>query len=793
MTEAIRKSVLRVAQTHSPLFTGGHAAITADESFLVATAGNDVNVVDLTTGARRVLVGNSDDATCFAVKPDGRHAVVAYRSLLLSYFDFVTGQHLRSWKAHQAPVLVMAFDATSTLVATGSADSTIRVWDVDRGFATHWFKGHSGVVSAVTFFNSVSSTKKPVVRLASASDDCKIRIWDLESKSCTAVLDGHVSVVRGLSFSPDGLYLISGGRDSVINLWDLKSGEALRTVPVNESVETTGCIPLAASRKIWPKAKGPIVFAGGERGVIRIWDMATGACLQTQPSSGSSPHQIALSYFLPTANELVIVTTDQNILFVSLSEGLSTDRQIIGYNDEIVDLQYVTPDESKVALATNSEQIRLFDLTTPYSDILYGHTDAVICLSVSSDGLLLASGSKDRSGRIWRYKEETKKFFCAGLCLGHTEAIGAISISRKSNSFVITGGQDRTVKLWDTSSLKDATDKESHLKATYTVLAHDKDINSVAVAPNDKVFATGSQDRTAKIWSVKDGALLGVCKGHTRGVWSVQFSPVDQVLATSSGDKTIKFWSAADFSCLRTFHGHLNSVLRIHFVSLGMQLLSVGSDGLLKLWNIKDSDCAGTFDNHSDKVWALTVHKSEKLFLTGSADSTLTVWEDWTKESKELESQEMDLRTQKEQDLSNAVHRKDFLHAFALCMELDKPMRLLTLLEELGRLNPDPHSKSGMASVDEFIAKMDTTKLEQLLKYVRDWNTRNKHTHIAQLVLNIVLTAFTYEELFKVPSIKELMEALIPYTERRYAHTDELLKRSYVVSFTLSKMDDLLG
>jgi U3 small nucleolar RNA-associated protein 13 len=83
-------------------------------------------------------------------------------------------------QAHEAPVLTMAFDATSTLVATGSADSTIKVWDVDRGHATHSFKGHSGVISALAFFNSKKGKNR--ILLASASDDCKVRVWDLNSK-----------------------------------------------------------------------------------------------------------------------------------------------------------------------------------------------------------------------------------------------------------------------------------------------------------------------------------------------------------------------------------------------------------------------------------------------------------------------------------------------------------------------------------------------------------------------------------------------------------------------------------
>lgn len=73
----------------------------------------------------------------------------------------------------------------------------------------------------------------------------------------------------------------------------------------------------------------------------------------------------------------------------------------------------------------------------------------------------------------------------------------------------------------------------------------------MAVAPNDKLLATGSQDRTAKLWALPQCQLLGVFSGHRRGLWCVQFSPTDQVLATASADGTVKLWALQDFSCLK--------------------------------------------------------------------------------------------------------------------------------------------------------------------------------------------------------------------------------------------------
>src|SRR5690348_3523509 len=82
---------------------------------------------------------------------------------------------------------------------------------------------------------------------------------------------------------------------------------------------------------------------------------------------------------------------------------------------------------------------------------------------------------------------------------------------------------------------KSDPDENLKLKSLYTHHAHDKDINTIAISPNEKIFATGSQDKTIKVWSTKDGKLVGKFLGHKRGVWSIDFSKVDQTLLSSSG------------------------------------------------------------------------------------------------------------------------------------------------------------------------------------------------------------------------------------------------------------------
>jgi U3 small nucleolar RNA-associated protein 13 len=193
---------------------------------------------------------------------------------------------------------------------------------------------------------------------------------------------------------------------------------------------------------------------------------------------------------------------------------------------------------------------------------------------------------------------------------------------------MFTGSQDRTIKMWDLSGVPTThgstengnTEHVIKCKSLSTHKAHDKDINSLDVAPNNRLLASGSQDRTAKVYEIEyvvgsgrkstqgEIKLLGTCKGHKRGVWNVRFGRTEKVLATGSGDKTVKLWSLDDFSCVKTFEGHTNSVLRVDFIDAGLQLVSAASDGLVKLWNVREEECVATLDNHEDKVRGVVVH-----------------------------------------------------------------------------------------------------------------------------------------------------------------------------------------
>ncbi|KAF9650547.1 WD40 repeat-like protein [Thelephora ganbajun] len=958
-----------------PLHTAGPVGLTPDGTRVITCVGERVVLTDIQSGRELCrFAGDTEPISSLAVSPCSKHLFVFSGSLSLRIFTLPISQSLQTnsdaknvvhpdrviSRAHEAPIHVCKVDPTSTYLASGSADGVVKVWDIHRGYITHVFKGHGGVVSALAFNYprdpSSITTGDVKMQLITGSVDTKIRIFDLGATVARAsgrpkpeaVLEGHVSVPRGLDVSQDGKWLLSAGRDSVVLLWDISPLRAskpaskgkekpseprlVKTIPVLDHVEAAGLLfpeeRLAGSSKN-ATSPGFRFFVAGARGVVTIWDTNNSTPLLTlgneKPNDKDESRQILDAVYLPTNSTIVSIHADQNILFHALFDA-SLQRQLIGFNDEIVDAVFLTTPpislplnsenggldharraDDRLAVAVNSSLIRIYDASGLDARLLEGHNDIVLCLDCSNDGAVLISGSKDSTARVWapisvppslralsgsraaiqigndnsslplafagNLSADSNGWQCVAVCDGHAESVGAVAVARQTKNtlegnppvpgdfdnhengrslrlkFTFTGSQDRTIKMWDLSGVS-AVVKASYpplasnfdfdpksqrngetrdlatpvrCKSLFTLKAHEKDINSLDVSPNDRFLASGSQDKTAKVYEIEYSTspvrgsfkLIGTCEGHKRGVWCVKFGRHEKVLATASGDKTVKLWSLSDFTCIKTFEGHTNSVLRVDFLSEGQQLVSSGSDGLVKIWDVRTEECVTTMDNHEDKVWALAISRDEKTIVSGSADSVITFWEDSTeKKVMEKERQRAELVSNpliREQDFLNYLSLRDYRNAILLALAMQQPGRLLSLFKSVrGGLDIEglnwSKSFTGSSAVDEVIRAMSAEDTITLIKYVRDWNSNAKTSEIAQEILYAIVKLRSAEEIMEMfrpqtaltgteqstdtaGGLKEIVDGLIPYTERHLARMERLIQESYVVDFLLEEMD----
>ncbi|KAK6936527.1 WD40 repeat [Dillenia turbinata] len=794
MTSVSLKKNYKCVPSLQQFYTGGPYVVSSDGSFLVCACDEAIKVVDCSNSSIiSTIEGDEERATALVLSPDDKLLFSTSHSRQIRVWDLSTLKCLRSWKGHEGPVLGMACDASGGLLATAGSDRKVLVWDVDGGFCTHFFKGHKGIVTTIMFHPDPNR-----LLLFSGSDDASVRVWDLMSKKCVATLEKHFSAVTSLS---------------VVNLWDLHDYGFRMTVPTYEAVEAVcavhsssvfGLILGSLRQRTGKKKSGSqaIYFITvGERGLVRIWNSEGAVCVLEQISSDvtlsvnedESRRGFTSAVMLPSDQGLLCVTADQQFLFYSLEKHseealkLILSKRLVGYNEEIVDMKFLGEEEQYLAVATNLEQVRVYDLASmSCSYVLAGHTEIVLCLDTclsSSGEVLIVTGSKDNSVRLWNSESKS----CIGVGIGHTGAVGAIAFSKERNpkrqrDFFVSGSVDRTLKVWSFDGLSYDEEKPTQIKAKATVAAHDKDINSVAISPNDGFVCSGSQDRTARVWRLPELVSVVELKGHKRGVWSVEFSPVDQCVLTASGDKTIKIWAISDGSCLRTFEGHTSSVLKAAFVTRGAQFISCGADGLVKLWTVKTGECIATYDQHEDKVWALAIGKKTEMLATGGGDAVVNLWHDCTASDKEEAFHKEEEAVIKGQELENALSDSDYTKAIQLAFELRRPHKLLELFSELCRKgDADGQIKIALRGLGK-------EEFRLLLEYIREWNTKPKLCHTAHFVLHHILSILSPTEIIEIRGIGELLEGLIPYSQRHFSRLDRLVRSTFLLDYTLTSM-----
>ncbi|XP_065062722.1 transducin beta-like protein 3 isoform X3 [Rhopilema esculentum] len=790
VSQHVLKTSFKVESKLEAFYTGGNIQFTSTGSNYFCGCGNKIQIIDTKSGRiAKSLQEDEDETTCFILSPNDEILVTASRSLLLRQWDWVNEKVTRKWKAiHHAPVVNMAFDPTSTLLATGSSDSTIKIWDIIKQYCTHNLRGSQGVVHLVQFHPDPTK----LMLFSSSADSC-IRIWDLSTSTCISTLKGHYSNVTSLSFFEDNEKMISAGRDKVVILWDLATRKSLKTIPVYEAVESVIVLPRDKELE-WcmtsEEEQNVKFITAGEKGIIRAWSVRDGKCIFAPERSANkavdsicenpAPSSTVIQCVLNEAlNCIVTVSDDQNIVLYDLN-SLKILKQFVGHLDEVLDLKFVGEDHSLLSVASNSPDVKVIDRETMDCRILNGHTDTIMALDASFDGKYIASCSKDNSLRIWRLGDD-KTFSCVALGVGHTHAVGTIAWPKRSTDHLVTGSQDLTLKCWKVPQIFEDNGL-SKIQAVWTVKAHDKDINSVVFSPNDKLIASGSQDKTAKLWLASDGGTYGTLRGHKRGVWCAAFSPVDKCLATASADSTIKLWAIKDLTCVKTLEGHTNSVLRLEFMTRGMQIISSGSDGLIKTWNVKTNECLNTLDGHADKVWSLALNKTEDTLVTGGGDSVLNIWKDVTEEERLEEEAKQENMILKDQELSNLLGKKKFTKAIGLALSLERPFTVLSILKEL---LADANGEERLASV---LSGLRNDQIDLVLKYMRDWNTNAKNCHATQSALSIILKFKSPDELTELPDMKDNIEAILPYTERHFNRLNRLLQQSAFLEYTWESM-----
>ncbi|GFQ89049.1 transducin beta-like protein 3 [Trichonephila clavata] len=348
-----------------------------------------------------------EEVISFLLAEDDETLVTATKNGFMRQWHLSTKILQKGWKSgHIGSVSCMAFDSTTTLLATGGSDSTVKVWDIIRKYITHNLKGGQGVYSKVCLQNTGSD-----YFVFGAADDYEIHVWSLNNSQHVAALQGHCSTVTDMIFLKENTQMMSCSRDKVVNLWDITSLKLLKTIPVYETIESCFLIPEKLTvPDVTFNSNDTYFITAGEKGVVKIWSTLCGQCVFKQAESSialteDSNYQGSLiiqAFYVPSLQAIAVVTYEFNIILYHL-ENFTIKDQFVGYIDDVLNIKYAGPKDDRIAVATNSSQIKIFHLPSFSFQTLKGHNDIVLSVDVfPKHKEILVSGSKEAVTILFR-------------------------------------------------------------------------------------------------------------------------------------------------------------------------------------------------------------------------------------------------------------------------------------------------------------------------------------------------------------------------------------------------------
>lgn len=255
------------------------------------------------------------------------------------------------------------------------------IWNLSNQQQIHTLGGHLDWVYDV----AISPNGQ---MLASASADNTIRLWNSQTGALLRVLEGHTAAIWSVAFSPDGKMLASASADKTVKLWNLATGAMERTL----AGHTDWVFSVAFS------PNQPVLASSSKDKTIKLWDLQTGKLWRTFAGHNDAVRAIT---FAPDGKFLASASWDNTVKIWQVTSG-EILKTFGGHTNRVVAVTF-SPDGKTLASSSIDRTVKLWNMTNSSPiGTLYGHADWVLSVTFSPDGKMLASGSRDKTLILWQ-------------------------------------------------------------------------------------------------------------------------------------------------------------------------------------------------------------------------------------------------------------------------------------------------------------------------------------------------------------------------------------------------------
>ncbi len=585
-----------------------------------------------------------------AYSPNGEWLAAGCKDNKVYLYNSVNRSLAHTFEGHWTDVTCIAFGSNDLLVS-GSKDNTLRLWDVQQRKPLHTFEGHKNSIKCVAF-------SPDGLLLVSGGKDHSLRFWDwnTEHRKPSRVLEDHKDEVNSVAFSANGL-LASGSRD-VIYLWSVSVKEK-KLLHILKDAGNVNCVTFS------PRG---LLASASDDGMVRFWD---GVAILKDPKLSDNHVQLkghtkAVYYVAFNSKGILASASRDNTVRLWDIESKQTIHVYNGHGNSVYCLAF-DPNSSLFVSGSADKSLHIWDsLSTRDTYNIEGHIGGVYSVAFSSGGLL-ASASDDKVIRLW--EGSSGKFI--DKCEGHEGQIYGLAFG--PDGLLVSGSSDNSVRfcqsknkeiiytskehkdwvksvvvLLEKNLLVSAGNKSLFLwdiknwKISHIFEGHESQVTSAAFGENE-LLASGSWDRTVRLWDPHSKKALHIFYGHKDWVTCVSFGP-NNILASGSHDRTIRLWNTESKQDIHTFEkgpGYergMGYILCIAFAPNGL-LASGSDDWRLRIWDVINKQCVITVNGFAGSVNTLAWRQkeSELLLATGSNDSAVRLWQVRQDKSKSVQ------------------------------------------------------------------------------------------------------------------------------------------------------------
>jgi platelet-activating factor acetylhydrolase IB subunit alpha len=317
--------------------------------------------------------------------------------------------------------------------------------------------GHRGAVSQCAFHPSFSY-------LATASDDASVKLWDYETGKFQRSLNGHTDAVSAVAFAPSGALLASAGADLNVKLWDMSSFECVKTLSGHD--HTVSALAFAPA--------SDALYTASRDGTIKAWDPATGYCARTLTGHDGWVRALALS---PSGRILASGGQDQGVRLWDTTTGECL--QTFTDHEHVVECVAFSNAKTDAAIR------KAFNLTgAPASRA------AALRERLAASRAAAAAASAAAAGTAAPIAASPAA--AEGSSAQASVALLAAGSADGGGQFLFTGGRDRTVRVWDLTSLQ----------CVSVITVCENWVNDVAVHPSGKYILAAADDKAVRVLDV---------------------------------------------------------------------------------------------------------------------------------------------------------------------------------------------------------------------------------------------------------------------------------------------------